>query len=95
MGPGRAFRVLVDKATEHLDVSKDREVLERGWVLHGLFLDKLDPEQAHRLAVAMRAAAEPLRSELLQSSTEWDQSFADSLSDFALRLTELASPEGC
>jgi hypothetical protein len=90
---GAAFRLLAREATKHLQTTEDREVLVWGQALNGLFLDKLDPEQALRLAVAMRGAVETLRTGLLGSATEWDQSFADSLGDLALRLTELARSE--
>lgn len=91
---GAAFRLLASEATERLPNPKDREVLVRAQALNGLSLDKLDGEQASRLAVAMRDAAETLRSGLLGGETEWDQSLADSLGDLALRLTELTRLDG-
>jgi hypothetical protein len=87
---GAAFRLLAREATERLDSDDDREVLTKGQALNGLFLDQLDPEQAHRVALAMQGAAATLRTGLVGSTSEWDQSFADALDYLGLRLTELA-----
>jgi hypothetical protein len=82
--------MLARESAERLKRPDDREVIATAEALNGLFFDQLDPGQAHRVALAMRRAAETLRSGLLGATSEWEQSFVDALGDLALRLTELA-----
>jgi hypothetical protein len=85
-----AFRLLAQEATELLERPEDRKVLAVGQAVNGLFLDQLEPDQARRVASAMQAAADALGCRLRTSGSEWNLSFAESLDDLALRLTELA-----
>jgi hypothetical protein len=55
-----------------------------------MFWEQLEADQARRVALAMQGAAEALSRRHRTNATESDLSFADSLDDSALRLTELA-----
>ena len=65
-----AFRLLANEVSARLESDDDREVLTSALALNGLFLDRLDPERASRVALAMLRSAEALRVGLVGRGSE-------------------------
>jgi hypothetical protein len=86
-----AFRSLADRAATHLSSVGDWDVLTQAIALDGLHFDLLAGARRTRIASAVEAAADELRSELRDAPEEIDRSFADALGVLSLRLSDLTA----
>jgi hypothetical protein len=86
-----AMRMLMERASVHAQSRDDRDALVQALALDGLHLGLLPDVQARRVAAAVEAAADELRSELRGKSDPRDREFADRLGDLSLWLSDLTA----
>lgn len=89
---GWGFRALAEATTRLLEEPEDIDVIFMGGVFQLLDLERLEHEQAVRVARALRSAADALRLANLDADEEMDRTFAHHLGELSLLLSDLAEP---
>jgi catechol 2,3-dioxygenase-like lactoylglutathione lyase family enzyme len=79
-----AFQTLTDRAEALVSDADDRDTLKQAVALDGLLFDLLPVDQRARVAKVLERAADELRAELCDRTSQCDRDFAERLDIFRL-----------